>query len=603
MQNVQSWSFCGLGPYVIAVPYSAQSNQTGPFIWANQGSAAAGNTFLQPPGAPGGRVGAIVGQFLMLGDILQQQTEIVGTGTGSQLTFNYSLSYTPMLNAGSIYDQAGLLSGSFSEGAVMGSGLLARSTLPWTLQVWLDTFTNGAYEGSVFSVLTPNNPGQGAFSSLSTNGVTKSTASATYTYTANEQRAEWYWPPSVGAPFGFGNGVTYVGTFGGQSYTTAIIAGISSTTIGSVVLLDTGYQVNSFGALQNVGKATVNYETGALTLQLNAAAPNGDAIYAVYTQAAPYRVQWSAIGDPTNWPVPLTANAVAFQSGFQDLEVDLGPVKFIAGYPLYGVIFQEFGITRANYVGGNVVFSFAVFSRNRGIVARNAGVVVGGLVYFLAQDGFFVTDGNGVQPIGTDSANDVGIDQWVADNLNQQALEAIRCAYDSTTRCVYFSIPTGTNTMPDTLLTYNPIAARWTKSAIPAQLIWTDSNESETLGVSLFIQPQPDAFPNEWQYSTLTGPTLTGYLETCDVMDADGNLRFTTGVRPNVACTDTPQVMVGVRNSLQDAVNYSTQVPPDSFSRIAPALLEGLYTRVNISSSAASAFIGATLYQQPAGSV
>ena len=467
--NASFWSFCGMGPYLVAVPYTTDSSKTGPFIWAQQGLS---NVFQQPANAPGGRVGAIVGQFLMVGDVLQQETQIIGVGNGVQTLFAGSLSALPMLAAGGVYDQNGKFAGSFVNGNIVGSGTLA----------------------------TPS----------------------------------------------------------------------------SVRLRDGRHQL---AALRG--------------------APNADSIYVNYTLAAPYRVQWSAIGDPTNWPIPLTANAIAFQSGYQDLQVDLGPVKFIAGYPLYGVIFQEFGISRANYVGGNVVFAFATFSRNRGMVAKGAGVVVGGLVYFLAQDGFFVTDGNSVNPIGTDAENDVGIDQWFWSNVNVSALETIRAAYDSTTRCVYFAVPTGTNPLPDTLLTYNPIALRWTKCAIPTELLWVDTNAGATPGTVLRV----GLFDQNHQYSSLTGPTINGYLETCDVMDADGDLRFTMGARPNVACMDTPQAVVGVRNALQDAVAYTASAPPDPFARIVPALVEGLYTRVRVSSTAASAFTGATLYQQEGGPV
>lgn len=412
-------------------------------------------------------MGAIVGQFLMLGDVLQKQTEIVATGNGVLSTFNSFVTHTPMLTQGTVYDQAGKFSGSFSEGLIAGAG----------------TLTSG----------------------------------------------------------------------------------------------------------------TINYLSGAISLLLSAPPPANDSLYAVYTQAVPYRVQWSAIGDPTNWPIPLTANAIALQSSYEDLEVDLGAVKYIAGYPLYGVIFQEFGITRANYVGGNVVFSFAVFSRNRGLVAKGAAVTVGGLVYFLSQDGFFVTDGNSSNPIGTDSANESGIDDWFWSNVNAAALEAITAAYDSATRCVHFAVPTGINIQPDTLLAYNPISAYWTKSAIATEIIWTDTQPKNLTRIGLIDQSN--------QYSLLTGPTLNGYLESLDVMDADANLRLTTGVRPNVTCLDTPQALVGVRNSLQDTIAYTASTPPDPFSRIVSVLVEGLYTRVRVSSSQASDFKGATLYQQQSSPV
>lgn len=698
-----------MGPYVIAVPHS-KSTPTGPYVWSQQGQ---NNGFVQPTNAPGGRIGAIVGQFLMLGDILQAQTQVIGTGDGVTATFNFGLNGLPMRTVGNVYDQAGLLAGTFQNGLIVGSGLLSAPNLPGTLASIGDTFNAGVFAKSQFSLNIAADPGQAVFTTITANGVTQNSSAATYSFTGGV--ASWVWntpfnfgsavtyavtftgatfltsflsgsnqvstngyaPYTLGqisdsynsgsyagssfvlessnpnislvfanlivngktfasnlasyswsngiatwtwftGPFGFTNGATYPLTFTGFSgFFGTIIAGQQTTgslhpitTIGYSLFAGigtstslstfTGYQLSSAtGSITTAGSSNVNYLSGNLTLALNGPPPIADQIFANYTQAVPYRVQWSAIGDPTNWPIPLTANAVTFQSGFEDLEVDLGPVKFIAGYPLYGVIFQEFGITRANYVGGNVVFSFAVFSRNRGLMARGAACVVGQLVYFLAQDGWQVTDGNSVNPIGTDTQNNLGIDKWFFENVNLSALETIRGAYDSTTRNVYFAIPTGTNTLPDTLLSFNPIAQKWTKSAIPVEMLWTDTNASNVSGSILRLA----LFTQAHQASLLTGPTINGYLETCDLMDVDGDLRYTMGVRPNIACSDTPQAKAGVRNSLSDPLSYSIQGVPDAFSRIVPALVEGLYTRINVSSSAATAFTGATVYQEEGGPV
>jgi hypothetical protein len=272
---------------------------------------------------------------------------------------------------------------------------------------------------------------------------------------------------------------------------------------------------------------------------------------------------------------------------------------FIAGYPLYGLIFQLTGITRANYVGGDVVFTFGLYSQNRGLIARGAAIQVGTLVYFLSQDGFFVTDGNSISSIGTDQNNNAGIDNWFWANVNQAALSAISCAYDDTTRCIYFAIPTGANTLPDTLLTYNPVANRWTRAAIATELIFTDDNGSTVPANEIRL----GLFTQNHQYSSLLGTPVSGYLESCDLMPVDGSYRFTSGLRPNVACTDAPKGSIGVRNSMQDSVTHTTPKVADPFSRVVPVMLTGLYTRARVTSAAASALNGATLEQQNTGFV
>ncbi len=464
------WSYAAMGAQLAAIPYTQNAQATGPYLWSNQGGT--NNNFVRPLNSPGCRVGAIAGQFLMLGDLYQAQSQLLFTGNGSLTSFAGTLN-TPMLAAGTISDQQLALSGVFNNGAVLTGGLLSQGV--------------------------------------------------------------------------------------------------------------------------------VDYFSGAINLVFSSAVPNGDQVYANYVTAAPYRVQWSAIGNMTSWPTPLTNAAIAAQSGYNDLEQDLGQVKFIAGYPLYAVILQTKGITRASYIGGNVVWSWQTYERKRGLVAHGAAVQVGANVYFLSDAGFFYTDGANVIPIGTAEDNSAGIDHWFWANINLSALEAIRSGYDGQKRCVMFAIPTGSNTLPDTLLTYNVLAGRWTRATLSSESIWTADNGTDgapgtrqTLGV--FDQSHT---PNKLSGS----PTLTGYLESCDLSFSDGLTRFTPSVRPNIACTDTPTVTVGIRNTLESAVTYSAAGTADSFGGgFAPTLIgKGLYTRIRISSTAASAINGATAKMRPGG--
>lgn len=487
--NATYWSFAAIGPYLAAIPYTTNAVLTGPYLWSNQGQ---NNQLAIPNGAPGCRVGATVGQFLMLGDLYQGAVQQLFTGDGTKTSFSGSVP-APLLATGTISDQQNLLTGTFANGLITGTGYLSSGT--------------------------------------------------------------------------------------------------------------------------------INYTSGALTLTFGTAPPANDNVSCSYTQVAPYRVQWSAIGDPTNWPTPLTQAALAAQSGYQDLAPDYGQVMFIAGYPLYALIFQRFGITLAQYVGGAVVYSFAQYEFTHGVVAHGAAVQVGPYVFFLADDGFWATNGSSVIPIGTTGNNGAGIDNWFWANVNQNALEAIRSGYDAQKRCVFFAIPTGTNTLPDTLLSYNPMAQKWTKSAVPCETIWTYDNGQDldpptrqTLGVI-----DQTHTPN-----TLSGGPMTGYLEICDLYFVDAMRRLTTGVRPLVNQSaalltelggviyaedgqplggDPPYAMVGVRDSIDDQVNYGGSYQPDPFSRIAPALSSGIYTRVRVTSSSATALKGGTLYVEQEGMI
>lgn len=388
--------------------------------------------------------------------------------------------------------------------------------------------------------------------------------------------------PSTGTTIGTGNAsqVTFTGTLANvPTFPTSVDITVNGVSQGSD---------NGLGVLSGAGivSGTVNYDTGAVSVTLTAAPGVGIVVAATNAPANRTRLQWSAIGNAQSWPTPLTNAAIAVQSGIQDLESTYGPIMFISGYPLYGVIFQRNAITRAQYIGGNVVFSWQTYSRNLGLSAKGAIVQVGPNNYFLSDQGFFYTDGANVTPIGTAQDNSAGMDAWFFANVNKAALSAIRAGYDGNKRNVFFAIPTGSNTSPDTLLCYNVVAGRWTRAAQPTEMIWMDNDGTNNrLGV---IQQSSHA------YSLLTGTPNTGYLESLDMEFSDGFVRDTNGVRPNGKLT-SPTVTVGTRNTLQQSVTYNAGFAPDAFGAgFAPALTEGLYTRIRVSDTNAGSIHGAT---------
>ena len=365
-----------------------------------------------------------------------------------------------------------------------------------------------------------------------------------------------------------------------------------------------GSDATTYGVLSPVGgstlsnTSTVEYDTGALTCHFTAFVANGAAITANLVESFPNRVQWSAIGNGQSWPTPLTNAAIAAQSGYQDNDADLGAVTFIAGYPLYCLIFQKSGIQRAQYIGGEVVFSFGAYERKRGCTAAGSAVQVSGTVYFLAEDGWMSTDGANVTPIGTASDNSAGIDNWFWSNVNTAALSAITGGYDATLRCVVWAIPTGSATVPNLLLLFNPLSGRWTKAAQTCTLVWSDTDGTRHK-LGLF---SPIVSATYYYYQGLTGTSATGYLETCDTIADDGTIRYTVGAIPHIDCADTPLSMIGTRPALSRNVLYTGYRAQDQFTTIAPFLAPGArYTRARVASANASAFNGVTLLQEAGG--
>lgn len=310
--------------------------------------------------------------------------------------------------------------------------------------------------------------------------------------------------------------------------------------------------------------------------------------------AYPYRTQWSAIGDPTSWPTPLTDAAIAAQSSYEDLDQEFGQILFIGGGPQMGVILQRNGITRATYQGGDTVFAFLPIERKRGVIARGAAVQVGAVTHYIADDGFWATDGS--QSIPTGTSENSALDKWFWSNVNPAAVSTIQGGWDANLRCVVYAIPTGSNTLPDTLLTLNPQSGRWTKCSVPTEMLWTDSDGTRhRLGV----------FNQSHTLGYLTGAAPSGYCESYDLSFTDQQGRHVSALTPNIQCTDSPTARIGTKQAIDDAVTYTSDVSRESFTRMCPfsSLPYGRFVRARVTSAAASALHGATLHLEQGASV
>jgi hypothetical protein len=108
-------------------------------------------------------------------------------------------------------------------------------------------------------------------------------------------------------------------------------------------------------------------------------------------------IQWCAVGDPSDWPTPATDDARSKQSGLQALPSSLGFVTAIADGDFFGYVFQERGITKMTYVGGDVVFTFDTFEEVRGCVRAGRMRQADGRIFFESDRGYHMMDANSGQ--------------------------------------------------------------------------------------------------------------------------------------------------------------------------------------------------------------
>lgn len=172
---------------------------------------------------------------------------------------------------------------------------------------------------------------------------------------------------------------------------------------------------------------------------------------------APNRIQWSALNSPTgSWAADRLT-----QAGSLDLPVEYGEVQRIVG-GRYALVFQKRGIHRLSYVGPPAVWRADVISDERGAVAPWSVVTVGSITFFFAQDGWYLTNGAEVRPIGQRRVN-----EWFLANVSQGEIANIQGAIDWQNESIVWAFTDATADSYNRLLIYSWAQDRWSTASIP----------------------------------------------------------------------------------------------------------------------------------------
>ena len=220
--------------------------------------------------------------------------------------------------------------------------------------------------------------------------------------------------------------ITFAGKFGGV--TTLFAAGATqiykfdSSDASLDAATTTGYtaveswDVTQFGAKIILANGQDKLQSWTLNSSSNfanlaAAAPTAkfvtvvkDFVVAANVGGEENKVYWSDINDETDW-----TPGAASQSDIQIIP-DGGDITGLAGGE-YGIVFLERAIYRMTYAGSPFFFQFDAISRSLGCISNGSIAQYGGLTYFLADDGFYVCDGQSVKQIGAEKVN-----RWFFDN-------------------------------------------------------------------------------------------------------------------------------------------------------------------------------------------
>jgi len=367
--------------------------------------------------------------------------------------------------------------------------------------------------------------------------------------------------------------------------------------------------------MANINTNTKQYDLGTLPAavsDLSSGAPRGRYITTVreFTVIGntwdstddykPGRIWWSGFNDPTSWPTPGSASAVAGQSDFNDMPAG-GWVQGVVGAvgSVDAIVFCETSVFRMQYEGPPTVFRFDEIERARGCSAPGSIVNTGKLAAYLAEDGFYVCDGVQSQPIGAGKVN-----KWFFSNFDQTYMNRVTGTADPINQLIIWSFCSGiTGSTPDKVIIWNWALNRWSYGDLACEMILRARTVGYTLegldAVSSSLDDLPlsldsriwtggrialASFDTDHKLAFLTGANLAATLTTAESDGGDGRFAFVRGIRP-IVDGGTVTASTGYRNSLDATINYSTATSPSS-DGVCPQRVAARYVRAKVSIAA-----------------
>ena len=284
------------------------------------------------------------------------------------------------------------------------------------------------------------------------------------------------------------------------------------------------------------------------------------------------RVMWSAIDDPTSWPDPLTNAGIAAQAGYEDLNTAYGNITGITTGLYYGLVFQQNGIYNVQYVGGDDVFQFNDYEKQRGAMCPNSILQIGSMVYFIHSSGFFVTDGQTTQSIGHDQ-----VDNTFLADLNFSYTSNVYAAHDVNNKCIYWSYisndaPTvGGFVVADKVIVYNYEDKRWAMGYIDQTLgfvfnSFDFTNQNKEIVGLIGYGEIDDVGTYAPFYGTFSGDPLTATIQTTEAQPNVGGRSYINAVKPLVIGATLSDISVApvTRNTLSDSLTTGAYISPDT---------------------------------------
>lgn len=294
----------------------------------------------------------------------------------------------------------------------------------------------------------------------------------------------------------------------------------------------------------------------------------------------PNKVQWSDISDATTW-----TTGGASQADYQ--YIPDGDITGITGGE-FGIVLTDKSVSRMTYIGSPLYMQFDNISPNIGCTVSGSVAQYGRNTFFLSEDGFYMTNGQEVLPIGAEK-----VDRYFYKNADVIDFPNMSATADPINKLVIWNYKKTDATRE--LLIYNWVTQRWSRCETTADYLSSSATPNVDLeGLDSYgnIDNLPASLDSRiWaggkyifagtdadKIITFTGENKTGELVTND-MDL-GISTMVSLIRPMVN-QGSADVSIASRRRSDDPILFSTAVSATAENRC-PVRSLGKFHRIKL---------------------
>jgi hypothetical protein len=293
------------------------------------------------------------------------------------------------------------------------------------------------------------------------------------------------------------------------------------------------------------------------------------------SEQSPHEIQWCSIDQPTLWPAPNSATAIATQAGNQFLHIGYGAVRAIHGGDQFAVVLQVDAVSRMTYEGPPTVFRFDVIDKTQGSYFKRGSIMIGGVTYFISKNGFCRTDGVSVERIGQGK-----VDRYFWDTYSGD-IDSVHVGHDPINNLFHCAYPQATDvsTTCSALLSYHLGSQSWSVSSQLMDELITPGGGLATRTGSSGLR----AIAAGGTVGSFAATAGTATFETGEFEGTEAGRTFIDGVKPNVESSATAPSMVcrvGYRDSLGATPTYTSTATPHTRTGVANFRVDAKYLRL-----------------------